>query len=98
MKRIVYVTGSRAEYGRIRSTLRAIQASPKLKLSLIVVGMHLSEEFGYTVNEVEKDRFRIDAKLDTIQPSDSGIGMAKALASAYRPLPVLLKRKNMILY
>jgi GDP/UDP-N,N'-diacetylbacillosamine 2-epimerase (hydrolysing) len=94
MKRIVYVTGSRAEYGRMRSTLRAIQASPNLKLSLIVVGMHLSKEFGYTINEVEQDRFRIDAKLETIQPSDSGIGMAKAFSVSVSLIASALERKK----
>lgn len=81
-KRIVYVTGSRAEYGRIRSTLRAIEASSKLRLSLIVLGMHLSNEFGCTIKEIEKDEFQIDAKLGTIQKGDSGVAMAKALGTS----------------
>jgi len=95
MKRIVYVTGSRAEYGRMRSTLRAIQASPNLKLSpLVVVGMHLSKEFGYTIKEINRDKFGIDAKLKTIPSGDSGVAMAKAFGMSMMTIASALKRRK----
>lgn len=81
MRKIVYVTGSRAEYGVIRSTLEEIQKHRDLKLSLIVTGMHLSPEFGGTVNEIEKDGFKIDAKIDILPREDTGAAMAKYLGS-----------------
>ncbi|MFX0052025.1 MAG: UDP-N-acetylglucosamine 2-epimerase (hydrolyzing), partial [Candidatus Hermodarchaeota archaeon] len=46
MKKIAVITGTRAEYGILKSVLRQIEANPKLNLSLIVIGMHLSAEFG----------------------------------------------------
>ena len=55
MRRITVVTGTRAEYGILRSVLRAIEAHPEMQLSLLVTGMHLSHEFGYTVQEIEED-------------------------------------------
>jgi len=79
MKKIVYVTGSRAEYGVIRSTLEEIQKHKDLKLSLIVTGMHLSPEFGGTVKEIEKDGFKIAAKIDILPREDTGAAMAKYL-------------------
>jgi len=79
MRKIVYVTGSRAEYGVIRSTLKEIQKHKDLKLSLIVTGMHLSPEFGGTVKEIERDGFRIDDKIDILPREDTGAAMAKYL-------------------
>jgi len=59
MRRIAVVTGSRAEYGLIRSTLRAIDNHPDLELKLLVCGMHLDEEFGKTIDQIKQDGFGI---------------------------------------
>jgi len=79
MKKIVVVTGTRAEYGILYPVLKAIEACHGLKLSLIVTGMHLSHEFGYTVKEIEKDGFKIAAKVDMLLSSDTSGAMAKSI-------------------
>jgi len=79
MKKIVAVTGSRAEYGILSSVLKAIEAHPGLRLSLVVTGMHLSHEFGYTVQDIEKDGFKIDARVDMLLSSDTPGAMAKCI-------------------
>ena len=58
-KKILVSTGARAEYGILRSLLKEIQKSKKLKLILIVTGSHLSKNHGYTINEIKKDGFKI---------------------------------------
>ena len=50
-------------------------------LYLIVTGMHLSEEFGYTIKEIEKDGFEIYAKLNTLNIRDTGSEMAKYIGN-----------------
>ena len=52
-RRICYLTGTRADFGLMKSTLHAIAADPRLQLELIVTGMHLSERYGNTVAEIE---------------------------------------------
>lgn len=79
MKKIAVVTGTRAEYGILYPVLRAIEAHPKLKLSLVVTGMHLSHEFGYTVQEIERDGFDIEARVDMLLSSDTLGAMAKSV-------------------
>ena len=79
MRKIAVVTGSRAEYGILYPVLKAIEAHPELMLSLVVTGMHLSHEFGYTVQEIEKDDFKIDAKVDMLLSSDTPEAMAKSI-------------------
>lgn len=78
MRKIAVVTGTRAEYGILYPVLRAIEKHPELELSLIVAGMHLSHEFGYTVEEIERDGFKIDAKIDMLLSDDTGARMAKS--------------------
>jgi len=80
-RKIAVLTGTRAEYGILRPILKRINTHPKLDLYLIVTGMHLSDEFGYTVKEIEKDGFRIYAKLDTLNKEDTGAGMAKYIGN-----------------
>ena len=56
---ILYITGSRADYGLMKSLLKRILSSHALKLKIIVTGMHLMKEFGYTVKEVLKDGYDV---------------------------------------
>ncbi len=79
MRKIAVVTGTRAEYGILLPVLKAIEAKPELELSLIVTGMHLSHEFGYTVKEIEDDGFRIDTKVDMLPSSDTPKAMAESI-------------------
>lgn len=82
MRKIAVITGTRAEYGILKSVLKEIEANPKLDLSLIVVGMHLSAEFGYTVKEVEQDGFKIDAKINVLHVDDTRAAMAKSVGKS----------------
>jgi UDP-N-acetylglucosamine 2-epimerase (non-hydrolysing)/GDP/UDP-N,N'-diacetylbacillosamine 2-epimerase (hydrolysing) len=79
MRKIAVVTGTRAEYGILKSVLKAIKTNPKLDLALIVTGMHLSEEFGRTIKEIENDGFKIDAKVKILHEEDTGAAMAKSI-------------------
>lgn len=79
MKKIAVVTGTRAEYGILEPVLKAIQARKGLKLLLVVTGMHLSHEFGYTVSEIEKDGFEISARVDMLPKADTVRAMAESV-------------------
>jgi len=63
-KKIIAVfTGNRAEYGLQFPVLKAIDEHPNLEYKLIVSGAHLDENFGNTLDEIEKDGFHIDAEV-----------------------------------
>lgn len=64
MKKIAVVTGTRAEYGLLAPVMRAIQNHPQLDLSIIATGMHLSQDHGYTIDQIAKDGFKITASVD----------------------------------
>jgi UDP-N-acetylglucosamine 2-epimerase (non-hydrolysing)/GDP/UDP-N,N'-diacetylbacillosamine 2-epimerase (hydrolysing) len=59
-------------------------------LKLIVLGPHLSPEFGSTVQEIEKDGFTIDGRVECLLSSDSDVGMAKTIGIAILGLADLL--------
>jgi len=80
-RKICVVTGTRAEYGILKPVMKAIKKSPTLELSVIVTGMHLAQQFGYTVREIEEDSFRIDAKVDMLLDGDTGTAMVKSIGN-----------------
>lgn len=78
-RKIAVITGSRAEYGLLYWLMRELQEDEDLELLLIVTGMHLSPEFGYTYKLIEEDGFKISEKVEILLSSDSSIGTAKSI-------------------
>jgi GDP/UDP-N,N'-diacetylbacillosamine 2-epimerase (hydrolysing) len=78
MRKILYISGSRADYGLMRETLFKIKKHPNLDLEIVVTGMHLMPEFGKTIKEIKKDGFKIH-KIDAIYEEDNKESMAKFL-------------------
>ena len=79
MKTICVVTGTRAEYGLLRWVMEGIRKSPVLNLQLVVTGMHLSPEFGLTVNDIKADGFCIDRCVEMLVSSDTPAGITKSM-------------------
>ena len=65
-RKVCIVTGSRAEYGLLYPVLKEIQGRKELSLQLVVTTAHLTDEFGLTYKQIEKDGFKIDEKGDVI--------------------------------
>lgn len=84
------VTGTRAEYGLLTSTLRAIHAHPQLELQLVVTGIHLLPRFGRTVRRIERDGWPIAARVPMQSgddsPTDQAEGLARGVAGIARAL------------
>ena len=79
MKKICVVTGTRAEYGLLRWVMEGIRQSSELELQLIATGMHLSPEFGMTVEAIEEDGFEIERKVEMLLSSDTAVGITKSM-------------------
>ena len=75
-RRICYLTGSRADFGLMSSTLHAIAKDPRLDLKLLVTGMHLSPRYGHTVDEIEAEGFVIASRLPVELKDPSAAVMA----------------------
>ena len=59
-KNVCFVTGTRAEFGLMRSVLRSIAAHSRLNLQIIVTGMHLDPAHGGGLGAIERDGWKID--------------------------------------
>jgi UDP-hydrolysing UDP-N-acetyl-D-glucosamine 2-epimerase len=78
-RKICVITGSRADYGLLYWLMKDIEASSVFDLQLVVTGMHLSPEFGMTVNIIEHDGFEIARRVETLMSSDSAVGITKSV-------------------
>jgi GDP/UDP-N,N'-diacetylbacillosamine 2-epimerase (hydrolysing) len=65
------VTVSRSDYGHLVPVLEAIRDAPDLDLRLFVAGMHLSGDFGRTVEAIEADRWPIAERVAMLEASDT---------------------------
>jgi UDP-hydrolysing UDP-N-acetyl-D-glucosamine 2-epimerase len=79
LRTIAVVTAGRADYAICLPVLRRIEADPELNLHLIVSGMHLSPEFGLTVNAIVADGFMIGDRVEMLLSSDTPEGIGKSM-------------------
>ena len=81
--RVAVLTTSRADFSIYQAVLRALDAYPDIQPSLLVTGMHMSKDFGYTFTEVEKSGWPIAASFECLAPGDTakdiGLSMGQAV-------------------
>jgi len=90
-RKILYISGTRADYGLMRETLFAIQKHPKLNLEIAVTGMHLMPEFGKTINEIKKDGFKIH-RVEAIYRKDIKESMTNFIGECTLKLTKAIKQ------
>ena len=79
MRKVAVITGTRAEYGLLYWIIQGIEDDLDLELQLIVTGMHLSPEFGMTINSIDESKTPITKKIETLLSSDTPIGISKSM-------------------
>jgi len=78
-RKVCIFTGTRAEYGLLKPLMDEIKSDPDLELQIVASCMHLSPEFGLTYQEIEKDGFNIDEKVEMLLSSDTPSGIVKSM-------------------
>lgn len=63
MKKIAVFTATRAEFGLLYNTARAIEEDMELELQLIVSGTHLSDKYGHTIDEIKNSGLPIAEEI-----------------------------------
>lgn len=58
MKKILFLTGTRADFGKIKSLISILENSQEFEVFVFVTGMHLQEEYGYTLIEIQRCNFK----------------------------------------
>ncbi|ALP37267.1 UDP-N-acetyl glucosamine 2-epimerase [Paenibacillus sp. IHB B 3084] len=82
MKKVLVITGTRADYGIYYPLLRAIENEHALGLHLLVTGMHLSPQHGYTLDAIKKDGFRVSAQVDCLLQGSTHANMSRSIGIA----------------
>ncbi|MEB2819311.1 UDP-N-acetylglucosamine 2-epimerase [Campylobacter upsaliensis] len=80
-KKIALVSATRAEWYLLWNLAKELEKDEGIELLLLVTGAHLSESFGNTYQEIEKD-FNITHKIPILENNDDKLSLAKSLAVA----------------
>ena len=92
MKNICVVVGSRANYGSIKSAMRAIQRHPKLTLQVVAGASALLDRYGSVVELMEQDGFKIAARVYMLIEGETPVTMAKSTGLGLLELPTIFER------
>lgn len=57
-KKILFLTGTRADFGKIKSLISILENNSNFEVFVFVTGMHLQKEYGYTLLEIERCNFK----------------------------------------
>ncbi|WP_316632876.1 UDP-N-acetylglucosamine 2-epimerase [uncultured Flavobacterium sp.] len=57
-KNILFLTGTRADFGKIKSLIQTLEEQQDFEAFVFVTGMHLQEIYGYTLIEIERCNFK----------------------------------------
>ncbi len=53
-KKISFLTGTRADFGKIKSLIEILRLNEQFDVHIFATGMHMEVKYGYTVLEIEK--------------------------------------------
>lgn len=53
-KKIVFLSGTRADFGKLKSLIEILRHNKMFEVHIFVTGMHMDKKYGYTVHEIEK--------------------------------------------
>ena len=95
MKKILIITERRADFSRFKPIIKLIKKDRKLDYQLIVTGLHLVKEYGFTLKEIQKENFKIYKKFKMFDKNylknNDGSEMIDALGIAFRNLSKIIK-------
>ena len=92
MRKICFITGTRAEYGLLSRLMRLVNDSEACELQVIATNMHLMPEYGNTYKEIETDGFTINEKVLMPKPSDDAAGVLDSMATELDGMSKALQR------
>ena len=91
MKKILFLTGTRADFGKLKSLIQAVKEEPGFEYEIFATGMHLQHAYGYTVLEIEKSGFE---NIKTFDNNTSEMTMDLSLARTIEGLSEFIKKNE----
>lgn len=93
IRKVLYISGTRADYGLMRSVLICIHDHPGLTLEIAVTGMHLMDEFGTTLDEIEKDNFHV-TRIEAVIEKDNKHSMSRFIGIVIQKLTDFIEKSR----
>lgn len=90
-RKIIAISGARSEYDLLYTTYQKLNDHPNVDFGIIITGPNLSEKFGRTGNQIEKDGFRIIDKIYNLLDADEKLAR---VASIGIQIPQLVQSLN----
>jgi UDP-hydrolysing UDP-N-acetyl-D-glucosamine 2-epimerase len=84
--RIDYLTGSRADFGLMLPSLRALDAAADFDCRIVATAQHLATGYGKTIADIEATGLEIAARIEVPLSGEDGREMALAMADELRGL------------
>jgi UDP-N-acetylglucosamine 2-epimerase (hydrolysing) len=78
MRHVCFLTGTRADFGKLKPLILEAAALPGIRVTVMVTGMHLMELYGYTITEVR--RLEPQVTVREFANQGGGDGMDRVLA------------------
>lgn len=91
-KKICVITGSRAEFGLLKNLINRLNKSKKIELKLIVTGSHLSKKYGLTLDEIKKEKIKIEKKINLNLKKDNSEGLSSSISLGLNKFVNLFKK------
>jgi UDP-N-acetylglucosamine 2-epimerase (hydrolysing) len=90
-KKILFLTGTRADFGKIKSLIQSLEQHSNFEVFVFVTGMHLQWEYGYTLLEIERCNF---SNVHTFGNHTHETTMDLTLAKTIEGLSEYIKKVN----
>ena len=91
-KKILAITGIRSEYDFLYPVLKEIKNNKNFEIKLVVVGAHLSDWHGFTMNTIKADGFKIVDKIDYLLSTNRKTKRAKGVGLLIEGLTQTVER------
>lgn len=91
---VLLVTGSRADWGLLRSVARCLREAEGLDLAILATGAHLDPRFGETAKEIVADGFEIQERVAILSGNDGDLAAVGAMAKASDGVAEVLARRK----
>ena len=91
VKKIVFLTGTRADFGKLKSLMKITQKHENFDVHIFVTGMHMDAQYGSTVNEVYKSGFK---NIHTFRNYEKAEHMDRTLAKTITGFSDFISEQN----
>ncbi len=93
MKKILFISSSRADYGLLRDVIIQMQKMNK-NTFLLVTGSHLSSSFGNTISEIKNDKIKNIIKKKLLKNKFNDLSISKYVSKSINLTAEVIRKKR----